>query len=89
MNQLEDITEQQFLDMVDAFLNQSNQFSQTIPIGKVNAALMLATARYSAFNWTKRTVRKEQTLDEATMMFRSEYEKMFRASAIEIGSTKS
>jgi hypothetical protein len=78
MNAPQDITEAQFFEMVDRFINQANEYSKKFPHPRVSAALLFAAARYNAFNWVNRSLLLEQTLDEAALAFRGEYEQMFR-----------
>jgi hypothetical protein len=84
MSDQQDITQQQFLDMVDRFINLANDVGKSLPRSKVSAALLFAAARYNAFNWANRDVLLEQTLDEAVIAFRTEYENMFRDNAHEL-----
>ncbi|GAA0710452.1 DUF3144 domain-containing protein [Dokdonella soli] len=81
MNEPQDITEDQFFEMVDRFINQANDFARQFPQPRVSAAILFAAARYNAFNWVNRSQMLEQTLDEATILFRAEYENMFRDNA--------
>jgi hypothetical protein len=78
MNAPQDITEAQFFEMVDRFISQANQFGAQFPQARISAALLFAAARYNAFNWVNRSQLPEQTLDEAAILFRTEYETMFR-----------
>ncbi|MFI4969264.1 MAG: DUF3144 domain-containing protein [Lysobacterales bacterium] len=78
MDAPQDITEAQFFEMVDRFINQANDYGTKIPQPHVSAALLYAAARYNAFNWVNRSQRLEQTLEEAALLFTDEYEKMFR-----------
>jgi hypothetical protein len=50
MSDQQDITQQQFLDMVDRFINLANDVGKSLPRSKVSAALLFAAARYNAFN---------------------------------------
>ena len=84
MSDQQDVTAEQFSDMVDRFINVANELGNGLPRSKVNAALLFAAARYNAFNWVFRDALPEQTLDEATNLFRTEYENMFRNNASEL-----
>lgn len=78
MDPTQDITEEQYFEIVDSFINQANEYSKRFPHGRISGALLFAAARYNAFNWVNRSLMREQTLDEAVRMFRNEYENMFR-----------
>ncbi len=78
MNVPRDITEAQFFEMVDRYIAQANDFSKKFAPPHVSASLLFAAARFNAFNWVNRSQQQEQTLDEAALLFRAEYEKMFR-----------
>lgn len=77
MNAPQDITDAQFFEMVDRYISQANEFTKKYPQPRISAALLFAAARYNAFNWVHRSQMLEQTLEEATQLFRAEYEKMF------------
>ena len=84
MNENQEITAEQFSDMVDRFVSLANELGNDMPRPRVNAAILFAAARYNAFNWAFRHTALEQTVDEAALMFRSEYETMFRNNANEM-----
>ncbi len=69
--------------MIDRFISLANELGNSLPRARVNAAIPFAAARYNAFNWAFRDAQMEQTVDEATIAFRTEYETMFRNNAIE------
>jgi hypothetical protein len=78
MNQPQDITEDQFFEIVDTFINQANEYGKRFPQSRVSAAILFAAARFNAFQWVNRSQLLEQTPDEAAVAFRTEYENMFR-----------
>ena len=78
MDPSQDITEDQYFEMVDQFITQANEYSKRFPHGRVSGALLFAAARYNAFNWVNRSLLRQQTLEEAVALFRAEYENMFR-----------
>lgn len=78
MSAMQEVTEAQFFEMVDRFISNANAFAEQFPNPQVSAALLFAAARYNAFNWVGRTQLREQSVDEAAIAFRHEYEKMFR-----------
>ncbi|HEY6544573.1 MAG TPA: DUF3144 domain-containing protein [Dokdonella sp.] len=78
MDPQQDITEEQYFEIVDQFINQANEYSKRFPHGRISGALLFAAARYNAFNWVNRSLLREQSLEEAVRLFRTEYENMFR-----------
>ena len=74
----QDITEDQFFEVVDRFIGQANEFGQRFPQSRISAAILFAAARFNAFQWVHRSQLLQQTPDEAALAFRAEYEKMFR-----------
>jgi hypothetical protein len=78
MDTPQDITEEQFFEVVDRFIHQANEFGQRFPQSRISAAFLFAAARYNAFQWVNRSQLLEQTPDEAALAFRAEYESMFR-----------
>ena len=67
-----------FLEAADRFVTLANEMGEQYSPDWVRAVLMYAAARYNAFNWVNRSLMREQTLEEAVLMFRTEYENMFR-----------
>ncbi len=84
MSEPQDITEAQFFEMVDRFLSRANKFATQLPQARVSSALLFAAARYNAFNWVGRAQMPEQTVDEAVILFRTDYETMFRDNVREL-----
>ena len=78
MSEPQDITEAQFFEMVDRFISRANNYAAQFPPARVSSALLFAAARYNAFNWVSRGQMLEQTVDEAVVLFRTDYETMFR-----------
>lgn len=85
MDPTQDISEQQYSEMVDRFIGLANEYGKRFPVGQVSGALLFAAARYTAFNWVSRSLLREQTLEEAVRVFGSEYENMFRHNVHELG----
>ncbi len=84
MSSQQDVTPEQFSDMVDRFINVANELGNSMPRARVNAAILFAAARFNAFNWASRDTQLEQTVDDATALFGKEYESMFRNNANEL-----
>lgn len=85
MNTPQDITEDQFFELVDRFVAQANEFGQRFPQSRVSAAILFAAARFNAFQWVNRSQLLQQTPEEATVAFRAEYEAMFRENLRSFG----
>jgi len=45
---------------------------------------MFAAARYNVYNWLNRDVDLEQTLEQAVIYYREQYEEMFRENVQEL-----
>jgi hypothetical protein len=75
---------QEFYDVVDKFINLANELGTTWPRSRVSATLMFAAARYNVYNWLNREVDLEQTLDQAVIYYREQYEEMFRENVREL-----
>jgi len=75
---------QEFYDVVDKFIDLANELGATWPRSRVSATLMFAAARYNVYNWLNRDVDLEQTLDQAVIYYREQYEEMFRENVQEL-----
>lgn len=75
---------QEFYDVVDKFINLANELGSRWPRSRVSATLMFAAARYNVYNWLNRDVDLEQTLDQAVIYYREQYEEMFRENVREL-----
>ena len=77
---------QEFYDVVDRFINLANELGTTWPRSRVSATLMFAAARYNVYNWLNRDAELEQTVEEAVIYYREQYEEMFLENAQELTS---
>ncbi|HYJ85399.1 MAG TPA: DUF3144 domain-containing protein [Pyrinomonadaceae bacterium] len=77
---------QEFYDVVDKFINLANELGTTWPRSRISATLMFAAARYNVYNWMNRDVELEQTLEQAVVYYREQYEEMFLENAQELKS---
>ena len=75
---------QEFYDVVDKFIDLANELGTTWPRSRVSATLMFAAARYNVYNWLAREVELEQTLEQASIFYRTQYEEMFRENVREL-----
>ena len=75
---------QEFYDVVDKFIKLANELGTTWPRSRISATLMFAAARYNVYNWLNRDVDLEQTLDQAVIYYREQYEEMFRENVQEL-----
>jgi len=75
---------QEFYDVVDKFINLANELGTTWPRSRISATLMFAAARYNVYNWLNRDVDLEQTLEQAVIYYREQYEEMFRENVQEL-----
>jgi hypothetical protein len=75
----------EFLDAADRFVALANDIAEDKSRDWVRAALMYAAARYNAFTWITREDNPQQTLEQAVVYFRNEYETMLRENVKEIG----
>ena len=75
---------QEFYDVVDKFIDLANELGATWPRSRVSATLMFAAARYNVYNWLTREVELEQTLEQALIFYRTQYEEMFRENVQEL-----
>lgn len=71
----------EFYDVVDKF---SNELGTTWLRSRVSAMLMFAAARYNVYNWLTREVELEQTLEQALIFYRTQYEEIFRENVREL-----
>jgi hypothetical protein len=74
----------EFLDTADEFVQLANRLTDKYSREFVAAAMMYATARFSAFAWLTRDERPEQTLEQAAAYYTSEFDKMLRDNVDEL-----
>lgn len=74
----------EFLEAADKFVALANEMGEEVSPDWVRAVMMYAAARYNAFNWLTSEETGQQTLDQAALYFRGEYETMFRENVKEI-----
>jgi hypothetical protein len=51
MSEPDDDLPQEFLDLVDQFIDLANRLGQRWPTARISSAIMYAAARYNAFNF--------------------------------------
>lgn len=88
MSATQEQIEARFFEIVDRFISEANSLGERYPKEQVSAALLFAASRYNAFNWVNRSQLLEQSLDEAAVAFRSEYETMFRDNVRNLGKLR-
>jgi hypothetical protein len=88
MNSPQPITEAQFFEAVDRFIGAANELARKYPVQGINAAIMYAAARYNAFNWISRDQMLDHTVDQAAVLFRAEYENMFRENVSNLNAER-
>jgi hypothetical protein len=74
----------EFLDAADEFVQLANRMTDERARQWVAAAMMYATARFSAFVWLTREDRPEQTLDQVAAYLASEFDRMLRDNVDEL-----
>ena len=74
----------EFLDAADEFVQLANRMADAHAREWVSAAMMYATARFNAFAWLTREEKPEQTLDQASAYYATEYDKMLRDNVEEL-----
>lgn len=65
---------QEFLDLVDKFINLANQLAEHGKAGEASAAILFAAGRYNAFNFISNGG-TTQDQDQAVEFYVSEYRK--------------
>lgn len=71
----------EFYLAVDDVLNYVQGMSETMPRQQLSAVILYAAARYNAYNWIFRDGNEEQTPEEASQWFASQYSKMFEENS--------
>jgi hypothetical protein len=74
----------EFLDAADQFVQLANRQTDEASREWVAAAMLYAAARFHAFAWLTREERPDQTADQASAYFASEFDKMFRDNVEEL-----
>jgi len=77
-----------FMDRADRFLAVANAMAGDVPLGKVSAAMMFATARFNAFFAQAEGLEPGDVDEQAVAYFRGEYEKMLRENLAQILSSR-
>lgn len=78
-------SEPAFLDAADRFVQLANELNEKYSREWVGTAMLYAAARHNAFVWLAREANQDQTPDQATACYASEFDKMLRDNVDEIG----
>lgn len=77
-----------FLDMADRFLAVANGLAEEVPVSRISAAMMYATARFNAFLAQTQGLPPGEIDEETVGYFRAEYEKMLRENLGQVLSAR-
>lgn len=77
-----------FFEMADRFVAVANGLAEEVPVARISAAMMFATARFNAFLAQSQGLPPGEADEETVRYFRDEYEKMLRENLAQVLSSK-
>jgi len=80
--------QREFFEMADRFLAVANGLSEDVPVARISAAMMYATARFNAFLAQTQGLPPGEVDEDTVRYFRGEYEKMLRENLAQVLSSR-
>jgi len=81
-------SDQDFMDRADRFLAVANGLVGEVPLSRISASMMFATARFNAFYAQADGLEPGDVNEQAVAYFRDQYEKMLRENLAQILSSQ-
>jgi hypothetical protein len=76
------------MERADKFLAVANSLTAGVPLARISAAMMFATARFNAFVAQAQGLEPGEVDEETVAYFRDQYEKMLRENLAQILSSR-